>query len=165
MGGDPLLYLLLFGGRKLAGGKAYPRIRQMASFVQCFIGHYTSWSPKGRWIAFDAYPDGNADIYVISADGDSHRLLTTEGSTEAQPSWSRDGKWIYFNSNRTGIAQVWKTAAAGGEAVQVTKKGGGRRVRVSRQQVRLLRENRRFPISANSGMEGTRGGRRGGRRP
>ena len=82
-----------------------------------------SWSPNGRWIAFDAVLDGNADIYVISADGGLHRRLTTEGSQEINPSWSRDGKWIYFSSNRTGMLQVWRAPAAGGEAVQVTKIG------------------------------------------
>ena len=96
---------------------------RLTSFVDVNAGS-PYWSPDGRWIAFDAYADGNADIYVISADGGSPRPLTTEGSGEAVPSWSRDGKWIYFSSTRTGISQVWKAPAAGGEAVQVTKQGG-----------------------------------------
>ena len=40
------------------------------------------------------------------------------------PSWSRDGRWIYFSSDRTGEDQVWKIPAEGGEAVQVTRRGG-----------------------------------------
>ena len=136
---------------------------QLTSFVDVNAGA-PCWSPDGRWIAFDAAPDGNPDIYVISADGGSPRRLTTEGSGDIVPSWSRDRQWIYFSSTRTGISQVWKAPAAGGEAVQVTNERGSVRVRVSRRPVRLLREIRRL-LTASSGMEDSRGGRRGGRRP
>ena len=40
------------------------------------------------------------------------------------PSWSRDGKWVYFASDRSGQVQVWKIPTSGGQAVQVTRKGG-----------------------------------------
>ncbi len=43
---------------------------------------------------------------------------------DVAPSWSRDGRWIYFASNRTGDYQVWKVPAEGGDAAQVTKRGG-----------------------------------------
>ena len=39
-------------------------------------------------------------------------------------SWSRDGRWLYFVSNRTKEWQIWKMPASGGEAIQVTKRGG-----------------------------------------
>jgi len=69
-------------------------------------------------------PGGNADIYVINAEGGLARRLTTEPSADEVPSWSHDGRWIYFRSNRSGEYQIWKAPADGGEAVQVTKKGG-----------------------------------------
>ena len=40
------------------------------------------------------------------------------------PNWSADGRWIYFASNRSGRWQIWRRPAEGGEAVQVTRKGG-----------------------------------------
>ena len=83
-----------------------------------------NWSPDGRLIAFGALASGNADIYVLSAEGGSPRRLTTVPSTEIVPSWSRDGQWIYFVSNRTGRSEVWKMPAAGGEGVQLTHDGG-----------------------------------------
>ena len=87
------------------------------------------WSPDGRWIAFDsrsndAGREGNADIYVISAEGGQPRRLTSEPSEDVTPSWSRDGKWIYFGSTRSGNMQIWKIPAEGGQAAQVTKHGG-----------------------------------------
>jgi len=44
---------------------------------------------------------------------------------EGLEGWSRDGKWIYFESKRSGEQQLWKLPANGGNAVQVTRKGGG----------------------------------------
>ena len=65
--------------------------------------------------------------------GRSTSPASTEASQNASPvvqppmvspSWSRDGKWIYFASDRSGEYQVWKMPAGGGEAVQLTRKGG-----------------------------------------
>ena len=87
------------------------------------------WSPDGRWIAFDsrsndAGHEGNADVYVISAEGGQPRRLTSDPAEDITPSWSRDGKWIYFGSTRSGGMQIWKVPAEGGQATQVTEQGG-----------------------------------------
>ncbi|MBO0857417.1 MAG: PD40 domain-containing protein, partial [Chloracidobacterium sp.] len=87
------------------------------------------WSPDGRWIAFDsrsndAGRDGDADIYVIGAEGGQPRRLTNDPAEDVTPSWSRDGKWIYFGSTRSGFMQIWKIPAEGGQATQVTTQGG-----------------------------------------
>ena len=78
---------------------------------------------------FDCRPEGNADIYVVSAEGGQPRRLTTDPAEDIVPSWSRDGRWIYFTSNRnadggSGRLQIWKMPADGGEAVQMTRQGG-----------------------------------------
>jgi Tol biopolymer transport system component/DNA-binding winged helix-turn-helix (wHTH) protein len=83
-----------------------------------------SWSHDGKQIAFDSHKDGKGDLYVIDADGRFPRRLTTESSEDDVPRWSTDDKWIYFASDRSGGFQVWKLPSKGGEAVQVTKKGG-----------------------------------------
>ncbi len=82
------------------------------------------WSPDGQWLVFDSRPRGNADIFVIPAGGGAPQPLTGEPSEEVVPSWSHDGQWIYFASNRTGKWQVWKQRPKGGQAEQVTWKGG-----------------------------------------
>ncbi|HSB16878.1 MAG TPA: hypothetical protein VLE22_20670 [Bryobacteraceae bacterium] len=84
----------------------------------------TRWSPDGKRIAFDGQKPGHYDLFVVNADGSGLRQLTTESSTDVKPSWSKDGRWIYHTSNRTGEYQVWKILSAGGEAVQVTRRGG-----------------------------------------
>jgi YD repeat-containing protein len=87
------------------------------------------WSPDGRWIAFDSRSneagyEGNADIYLISAEGGQPRRLTNDQAEDVAPSWSRDGKWIYFGSTRSGAMQIWKVPVEGGQATRVTTQGG-----------------------------------------
>jgi dipeptidyl aminopeptidase/acylaminoacyl peptidase len=78
------------------------------------------WSPDGRRIAFD----GDWGIHVIDVDGGRSRRVSSDTPDGVVPSWSRDGRWIYFASTRTGRLEVWKVPAAGGQAVQITKRGG-----------------------------------------
>jgi Tol biopolymer transport system component len=81
------------------------------------------WSPDRKWIAFDARPDGNSDVFVVPAAGGPIRQLTKERNEDARPVWSRDGKTIFFASSRTGRSEIWKIPAEGGQAVQVTRQG------------------------------------------
>jgi Tol biopolymer transport system component len=83
-----------------------------------------SWSPDGRRIVFDTTVNGNRDIFIVEADGGKPMPFITDPSEELLPRWSRDGKWIYFSSLRSGEYQLWKTPVSGGEAIQVTRKGG-----------------------------------------
>ncbi len=85
-----------------------------------------SWSPDGRWIAFDAGNRGeHTKIYVIDAHGGKPRRLTGPGpETDAVPTWSPDGRWIYYASDRGGEPTIWKVPVSGGASVQVTHHPG-----------------------------------------
>jgi Tol biopolymer transport system component len=81
------------------------------------------WSPDSRRIAFSAPgPDGSS-IYVVEAPDVSPREVT--GSYRCgYLAWSSDGHALYFSSNRGGNVQIWSIPTEGGEAVQVTTRGG-----------------------------------------
>lgn len=83
-----------------------------------------NWSPDGSQLVFDARPEGNADIYVLSVEDRKLRRLTNDAAEDVNPSWSRDGKWVYFRSTRSGDRRIWKVPATGGDAVQVTQQLG-----------------------------------------
>jgi Tol biopolymer transport system component len=63
------------------------------------LGHnsFLSWSPDGRRIVFSGDVDSpNSDIYVIGADGQNLRRITTSPTLDTQPAWSPRGDLIAF---------------------------------------------------------------------
>jgi hypothetical protein len=60
-----------------------------------------AWSADGRKIAFMSERDGNAEIYVMDADGSGETRLTNDPGFDADPTFSPDGR-IAFNSTRDG---------------------------------------------------------------
>jgi eukaryotic-like serine/threonine-protein kinase len=85
-----------------------------------------SWFPDRRRIVFDSDKEGHTEIYATDITTLVPHRLTNDSSDNVTPSVSHDGKWIYFASRRTGRLEVWCMPADGGEAVQVTRKGGWR---------------------------------------
>ncbi len=81
------------------------------------------WCPQSRRIAFTVPgPDGSA-IHLVEQPGRAPRLVP--GSHRCgYLTWSPDGRALYFTSNRGGNTQIWRIAPEGGEAVQVTTRGG-----------------------------------------
>jgi Tol biopolymer transport system component len=84
-----------------------------------------SWSPDGRWIAFDARADSFAHVYIIDANGGGQKAITGGSYNDVAPNWSADGRWIYFGSNRSGFWQIWKVAVDGSHAPQQVTTNGG----------------------------------------
>lgn len=97
---------------------------------------YPTFSPDGRWIAFNiglgsGYDSDNAQLYVISVDGGDPIPLGAANFGEAYPnSWPRWGPlpdddvfWLTFASKRPygdvitdGRAQIWVAAFRPGDA-------------------------------------------------
>jgi Tol biopolymer transport system component len=90
-------------------------------------GPVTMGIPIDAWIAFDSDGGtGNRDIYVIRADGTGRRRLTTEPSTDVQPSFSRDGMKLAFASDRDGgVLQIYVMDLATGGTTRVTQRAEG----------------------------------------
>ena len=102
-------------------------LRQMTSLDHGgFTAGSPSWSPDGRWIAFDSRsPQSASSIFVLDVSGGTPKRLTGPGPSDIIPTWSHDSHWVYFSSDRGGgPLQIWKVPAAGGEPVQVTRNGG-----------------------------------------
>jgi Tol biopolymer transport system component len=67
---------------------------------QCtFACHTPAFSPDGKSIAFDADQDGSRNIWVMDADGNNPRQLTTTNTNtdinNYLPAWSPDGRIIF----------------------------------------------------------------------
>ena len=67
-----------------------------------------SWSPDGRSLAFWSRRDGNADVFVMGADGSNPLNVAPDpkenGVEEFYTRWHPDGQSIAFFSNRFGNA-------------------------------------------------------------
>lgn len=62
-----------------------------------------SWSPDGTKLAFVTQRDGDAEIYVMNADGSNQTNLTkSPASFDSAPDWSPDGSRILFSSSGRG---------------------------------------------------------------
>lgn len=87
-------------------------------------GSTPRWSPDGKRIVFESNHRGQPEIYVLTISTESVLRLTSDQGSNLRPSWSRDGRYVYFGSNRTGKSQIWKVPSSGGDAVQITRRGG-----------------------------------------
>jgi TolB protein len=64
---------------------------------------------------------GNAEIFLVNAEGKGARNLTQNKSENSYPSWSPDGKKIAFGSDRDGTMNVYVMDASGANVKQLTK--------------------------------------------
>jgi Tol biopolymer transport system component len=88
------------------------RLHRLTSFT-LKVGA-SDWSPDGKRIVFEAYPNGAyGDIYVVDASGGRPLNLTHDPNGQADPVWSPDGQKILFLDNRyvdgagrTGLATM-----------------------------------------------------------
>jgi tricorn protease len=69
-------------------------------------GHETNpiFSPDGKWIAFTGQYDGNADVFVMPADGGEPKRLTWHPAPDLVVGWTPDSKKILFRSPRESYA-------------------------------------------------------------
>jgi Tol biopolymer transport system component/DNA-binding winged helix-turn-helix (wHTH) protein len=92
-----------------------------------------SWSPDGARIAFDARPEGHADVFWVEASGSGRapRQVSFETANSLLPSFSRDGTEIFFGSDRSGTWQIWKVSADGHGTAECVTRDGGYAARIS----------------------------------
>lgn len=74
-------------------------------------------------IAFVSERDGNAEIYVVNADGTGLGRLTNDPAEDTGPAWSPDGTGITFASDRDGNFDIYAMNADG------TRSRGSRTIR------------------------------------
>jgi tricorn protease len=78
------------------------------------------FSPDGRFIAFTGRYNGNANVYVMPAEGGQPRQLTYSAGEDLVEGWAPDGRSILFQSLResfsTRYKQLYSVSVDGGYA-------------------------------------------------
>lgn len=75
-------------------------------------------------IAFMSQRDGNAEIYVMNADGTNQLRLTFNPAFDDKPAFSRSGEKIAFMSFRDGNAEIYVMHADGTSQTRLTNHPG-----------------------------------------
>ncbi|RKU26641.1 hypothetical protein C6499_12830 [Candidatus Poribacteria bacterium] len=85
--------------------------------------HSPTWSPDGRFFAYQSKDDGDPDIYVMDVRNKTSRQLTNHPDRDLSPVWSPNGKWIAFVSDRTGDLDIYRIDVDGSNLIRLTKWG------------------------------------------
>ena len=78
-----------------------------------------AWSPDGH-IVHVSRESGNADVWIMNADGSQDQPLTSNTSVNVLPCTSADGQFVVFVSNRTGSLEIWRMDLDGKNQTQLT---------------------------------------------
>lgn len=77
------------------------------------------WSPDGLKITFNAYYDGDDELFIYDLNfGQLHRL-TYNSFTDWAPTWSPQGDWIVYYSDESGVFRIYKIRPNGTEKAQI----------------------------------------------
>lgn len=82
-----------------------------------------TWSPDGRFFAYQSNDDGDPDIYVMDVRNKISRQLTNHPDRDLSPAWSPNGRWIAFESDRTGDLHIYRIDVDGSNLMRLTKRG------------------------------------------
>ena len=72
-------------------------------------------------IAFMSQRNGNAEIYVMNADGTNQLRLTFNPAFDDEPAFSRSGEKIAFMSFRDGNAEIYVMHADGSSQTRINQ--------------------------------------------
>lgn len=75
-------------------------------------------SPDGSRIAFVSTRDGNAELYVMNADGSEWKRITNDPGNDGSPVFTADGQSIVFHSARAGRRQQLYVVNVDGSGVR-----------------------------------------------
>jgi Tol biopolymer transport system component len=81
---------------------------------------WPSWSPDGRWLAFEMKRGDNTHIAIMPGDGGDVTQLTFDPGQSWPNSWSPDGEKIAFAGFRNGIWNIYRVSVKDRTQKQLT---------------------------------------------
>lgn len=81
--------------------------KKFTLFSKGTLNSAPSWSPDGSKVSFTSNVNGNAELYVINADGSGLKQITFNRSIDTSPSWNPQTGQIAFTSDRSGNPMIY----------------------------------------------------------
>jgi len=109
----------------ITGGHAEPLVHGFDWNMQ------PAYSPDGKSIAFISDRDGATNLWLMDANGENPRPVTTETTALVHtPAWSPDGDYIavtkgFMSSRSIPAGEIWMYHRSGGDGVMITKRAYG----------------------------------------
>lgn len=108
-------------------------------------------SPDEREVAFVSSRDGNAEVYVMRADGSEPRRLSVGPMDDWGPQWSPDGALIAFLSNRDKVDRIYLCKPDGSEQRRLTRDDAKLDVEAGEAEPTFSPEGRSLIFSTRTG--------------
>ena len=83
-----------------------------------------AWSPDGKWIAYQAGPAEEAEVYLVTARGGVPALLSNLPGHDHGVSWSPDSKALLFTNGTGKEARLYVVELESGEPYPLLDSGG-----------------------------------------
>jgi Tol biopolymer transport system component len=121
--------LFLSSNRRGANGIYQMRVPGPAALLPLLVDSATNIqaavAPDRTRLAFSSNRSGSFDLYVMDADGQRLRRLTSSSGGEGEPAWTPDGGHIVYTSTTGTVTQIAMVTADGGDNRQLTTASGG----------------------------------------
>ncbi len=120
--GSRLLYHQFVGNWWSMDVNIYVANADGSGVVQLPQGIRPAWGPDGNTIAFDTCRGTACGIFVMGADGQGFRQVTSDGGGKV--SWSPNGNKLVYSAESDGDPEIWRVNADGSGREQLTHNTG-----------------------------------------
>ena len=94
-----------------------------ASRVYAKVGYGAKWAPDGKMVAVSVEQRGDADLFLVTPQGNLIRRLTSHAGIDVSPAWSPNGRRLAFCSDRSGSPQIYVMDVETGRSRRLTFRG------------------------------------------
>jgi TolB protein len=98
------------------------QLRELTSADPNHGDFFPSWSPDGRWLAFQRLALDDSQVGILPVGGGSPTFFPFPGRAYS-PAWSPDGAWIAFSGLVDGEYDIYLQSTTGDQVRRLVRPG------------------------------------------